>query len=227
MQLILQELDDYEMQFLFRLLNSAGACVELFSPAPNSDPRFPKSSSSRFLSKSAFVSPQEAIWLDRKSARLKRAYERGKVREKMRRTGAWFANSGKHSISGMQQEWTIARVRLLDAVVTFRDTSANFIQWPSIVGLPAHHPAVLVNDPCDLVGWMTARGMANEQLKRFVKCARCGKFGLRRRAKKDAKFCSLECQGLANNESRKLKPVHPSYGQISPPRIAVSLAKIR
>jgi len=209
MRLILETLTEKELKFLLRLLNAAGATVDVsekFNPAPGGTRL--KTTPFR-LRREAYVSVSEAISLDATGDKLRRGYEKGKVVEEMRRKGAWFAKSkqDRRTLS-MQEEWTWARLPLLQTVVHLRDKPGNFVQWPSIVGLPAHHPAVLINDPGDLVGWLITRGMANRQLQRFVKCSRgeCGRFGLRERAKQDAHFCTKKCQKLANAESRKMKP---------------------
>jgi hypothetical protein len=218
MRIILKELSRSELSFLLRLLNAAGATIELLEP-------------NRHLRREAVVSAEDAIWLDSVGDRLRRSYEKGKVHDEIRRPNSWFAMPAeKRSVKNnymrnrnlipMQNAWSFARGPLLDAIVRLRKNPGNFVHWPSIVGLPAHHPAVLINDPFDLVGWMIARGMANRQLQRFVKCAReeCGKFGLRTRAKKDARFCSVECQRKANDESRKLRSAG-IFGQTSPPTL--------
>lgn len=64
------------------------------------------------------------------------------------------------------------------------------------IGLPARKPPVILTDLSDLANWLLARAVANRQHLRFVKCVRedCGKFGLRRRARADSKYCSRACQ---------------------------------
>ncbi len=207
MRLILARLNQKELRFLLRLLNAAGSEVpEQLKPVPGETAL---KTSPRVLQRTEAVSADDAIWLDDAGEALRRRYEKGNVEDRMRKAGAWFGTpKKKRNVVAMRHEWTWPRLPLLNAVVTFRKNPASFVHWPSIVGLPAHHPSVLINDPCDLVGWMVTRGMANRQLQRFVKCARkeCGKFGLRERAKKDARFCSVKCQVEANAEARKLRP---------------------
>ena len=166
------------------------------------------------------ISGDDAIWLDNHGERLRLRYEQGKARDEMRKPGAWFRlPERERPINAMIGEWGFARLPLVNAVENFRQNPGAFVHWPCIVGLPAHHPAVLLNDPCDLVSWLIARGMANRQLQRFVKCQRdaCGKFGLRERARKDTRYHSTECQEIANAESRKLGP-SGAVGYVPPAR---------
>jgi len=216
MQLILSRLNEQELRFLLRLLNAARPNVsEHIEPALRA---MALKTSPRVLQRTVGIPAGDAIWLDNAGDILRRRYENGNVDDEMRKAGSWFGTpKEKRNIVAMRQEWAWPRSPLLEAVVTFRKNPANFVHWPNIVGLPAHHPSVLINDPCDLVGWMIARGMANRQLQRFVRCERAGcvKFGLRERAKKDARFCSVKCQSQANAEARKLRPATP-LGHVLP-----------
>ncbi len=191
MRIILDKLSRQELTFLLELLNSAGAEVDIFK-------------NSRFVR--AIVLPDEAARLDKLADRFRRSYEKGKVSETIRPKDKYYALSLKDRRRRAANDWSWARIPIINLVVHFRMKEGNFIHWPMIVGVPAHHPAVMINEPADLVNWLATRGMANGQLKRFVKCVRedCGKFGIRQRSKKDARFCSVKCQKLENSNKAKL-----------------------
>jgi hypothetical protein len=210
MRMILEKLNESELGFLRDLLNAAGASTNPVIVHPNG---------TRSVD-STLMSAKEAIKLDSMGEKFRRAYERKRVKEWMRNKNAWFATPATKrrlgALAGMQAQWSAARLPLIQAVVNLRDKPGNFVHLPFIVGLPAHYPAVLINDATDLVGWMIARGMANHQLGRLVLCQLCRKFGLRDRAKRDAHFCSLEHQKQANIQQRKERSVAvPEFGRIS------------
>jgi hypothetical protein len=191
-RIILQKLSKKELAFLLQLLNSAGAATEI------------EHLGNRRIK--AVVSVAEASSLDRAADRLRVRYEKNRVPDEIRPKGAYFASPARaRSEHDMVNEWSHARIPAVSATVYLRDRPGSFVHV-LIVGVPAHHPPVMVNDPRDLVSWMVARGMANGQLKRLVKCKlpSCGKFGLRDRAKKDARFHSRKCQQEYNLLSRKV-----------------------
>jgi|GEM_PF-2632705 len=85
------------------------------------------------------------------------------------------------------------------------------------IGLPAHKPPVILTDLSDLANWLLARAVANKQHLRFVKCMRedCGKFGLRRRARADSRYCSRSCQIAETAYRAKLRePKKPAKQQV-------------
>src|SRR6202047_3632977 len=152
MRLILSRLNQKELRFLLRLLNAAGATVpEQIKPALDGA----HLKTTKVLQRTEMISADDAIWLDDAGDRFRRHYEKGNVEDRMRKPGAWFRTTkATRNIVAMRDAWTWPRLPLLNAVVAFRDNPATFVHWPSIVGLPAHHPSVLLNDPLDLVGWM-------------------------------------------------------------------------
>lgn len=188
MRMIVPALSQKESAFVLALLNSAGAQVSDGKSVPT-------------------VSDKDGEAFDKIAERLRRQYERGKVSDLIRPRGSYFViKPSERTARERSKQWGIARFPLTNAVVNLRNRPGNFVHV-LIVGVPAHRPPVMINNPIDLVNWLIARAMANRQLKRFVKCSRdgCGKFGMRARAKKDARFCSEECQRHFNAESRKLK----------------------
>jgi hypothetical protein len=185
-RIILSPLSHKEMLFCLELLNSAKAETKVTGRRP------------------PFVSVSESQSFETVSDRLRRTYERGKVSAALRPRGWYFGKNAKERFP--INAWSFARLPLVSAVLDFRKQPASFVYLPPIA-VPMHYPPVMINEPLDLVNWLVARGMANRQLKRFVKCAReeCEKFGMRRRGKSDARFCSEDCQRIFNAESRKLK----------------------
>lgn len=194
MRLIVDSLSKDEMKFLLELLNSAKSSSELF----------------RGQRLAAFVSVPEAIKLDRQAEKLRRVYEQGRVTKAIRPKDAYFGiRAADRKVRGFHNDlvnqWSFARIQPVNAIVNHRNQERNFVHWPSIIGIPAHRPPVMINDPCDLVGWLVIRGMANRQLKRFVYCQQCQKFGIRKRARGGARFCSERCQVSFNRSDRKRK----------------------
>jgi hypothetical protein len=191
LRIILDKLSKPELMFLLDLLNSAGSEIDVFGK-------------SRFIR--AIVSPEEATQLDKVADRFRLSYEKGKVSETFRSSDKYYSLKMKDRKQRARNDWSWARIPLISLVVHYRHKEGNFVHWPMIIGVPAHHPAVMINDPVDLVNWLLVRGMANGQLKRLVKCSRedCGKFGIRERSKKDARFCSVKCQKLENSNKAKL-----------------------
>jgi hypothetical protein len=193
--MILKSLSEEELSFLLRLLNAADAETEVLTKSASSVTRV-----------KARVSASEGQYLDKIGEKLRKSYEKGRVSEAIRPPAKYFATPAEdRKITTMCHEWSLARFLLVRAVVDLRNQPGNFVHL-LVVGVPAHHPPVMVNDPTELVSWMIARGMANRQLRRLVRCSRkeCHKFGLRDRAKRDAKFCSVDCQKEFNFISRKL-----------------------
>jgi hypothetical protein len=194
MRLIVDSLSKDEMKFLLELLNSAKSSSELF----------------RGQRLAAVVSVNEAIKLDHWAEKLRRVYEQRRVNKVIRPKNAYFATpesdrKTRGLFHDLVNEWSRARIQPINAIVNYRNHERNFVHWPSIIGVPAHRPPVMINDPCDLVGWLVIRGMANRQLKRFVYCQQCRKFGIRKRARGDARFCSERCQVAFNRSDRKRK----------------------
>lgn len=187
MLLVLKALSKVEVEFLRDLLNSSNASVDLFSGQRQK----------------ALVTADEADRLERRAETLRRSYEQGKVSDAIRPKNAYFA--APPIKRAKQNEWSHARLQAVNVVVFHRHKEKNFVHWPMIVGVPAHHPPVMINEPADLVNWLIVRGMANGQLKRFVKCDRteCQKFGVRERARINAHYCSPECQEIANRQATK------------------------
>jgi len=187
----LDKLSRQELSFLLDLLNSAGGEVDVFK-------------NSRFLR--AIVSLDEATRLDKFADRFRLSYEKGKVSHTFRSKDKYYALPMRNRKQRAQNDWSWARIPIISLVVHYRHKEGNFVHWPMIVGVPAHHPPVMINEPVDLVNWLLVRGMANGQLKRFVKCSRedCGKFGIRERSKKDARFCSVKCQKFENSSKARL-----------------------
>lgn len=206
MRMILSKLTKKELLFLLELLNSAGSAIDVIRREKGKNVV------------GAYVSAQEAQRLDQTADRLRKLYEKGKVSEDTRPPNAYFLVAPQdRSIRAMRGAWSYARYPLIEAIVTHRDQPNNFVSI-QIVGVPAHHPPVMINEPSDIVEWLTARGMANRQLLRFVRCdwEECHKFGLRERAKKDARFCSEKCQKEANALAQKQKPDRrASFGHLS------------
>ncbi len=135
------------------------------------------------------------------------------------RRGAAYANAearrakilppwktGWKHIAGLRGEWERARRRFESDLAFARRRSPEgvIVQLPPI-GLPSKNPPARINYSGSLVAWLFARALANRQALRFVKCARpeCGKWALRKRARRDARFCSADCQTKANAEHIK------------------------
>ena len=104
----------------------------------------------------------------------------------------------------LHRRWEEARQPLESAIVDQRHKTGFFLPLPQL-GLPSKKPLARIFLPVDLSCWLLARAVANRQHWRLVKCALCPKFGLRARAKRDARYCSERCQRLANVEQMKKK----------------------
>ncbi len=109
----------------------------------------------------------------------------------------------ERKIGSVITNWSHARIPVVKAVLAAHESPRSFVHAPSIIGVPAHRSPILMNEPADLVNWLVFRGFANGQMARFVLCELCKKFGLRKRAKKQARFCSSHCQIEFNIKRRK------------------------
>lgn len=135
------------------------------------------------------------------------------------RRGAGYANAearqakisppwkrGRKHIRGLRGEWERARRKFETdlAFARWRSPERVIVQLPPIA-LPSKNPPARISWAGDLVAWLFARALANRQALRFVKCARpeCRKWALRKRARRDARFCSADCQAKANAEHIK------------------------
>jgi hypothetical protein len=99
----------------------------------------------------------------------------------------------------LQKEWGQARDYLKDAILNHRHKKGMWIEGLPPIALPVDKPPVAIRYPIDLAVWLLARAVANRQRRYFVKCALCGKFGLRQRG--TAKYCSEDCRLQANLEA--------------------------
>jgi hypothetical protein len=191
MQMILDELTSQELAFLLRLLNAAKS----YSFA---------NFSGFFRRQENIISGQDATSIDRDGDALRKRYEKNRVKPAMRTPNSYFAKSlHERKINHVVSDWSRARIPAVSAVSEARKSSRSFVHAPSIIGVPAHRPPVLINEPADLVNWLVLRGFANGQMARFVLCELCKKFGLRERANKQARFCSPECQIEFNIKRKK------------------------
>lgn len=191
MQMILDKLTKQELNFLLRLLNAANAyCFE---------------NSTGFLRKNeGLISQDDATRFDREGEALRKRFEKNSVHPSMRPKHSLFAKGLKERDgAAVMSGWSHARKPAISAALVARKTPRSFVHAPSIIGVPAHRPPVLLNEPTDLVNWLVLRGFANGQMARFVRCKRCRKFGLRERAKQDAQFCTSACQIEFNVERKK------------------------
>ena len=192
MQLILDKLSKRELDFLLRLLNAAKSYS------------FGKNFSGFFRRQENLVTGSDATALDREGEVLRRAYERDSVKSWMRPADSLFSKKlTERKIGSVITNWSHARIPIVNAVTAAHESARSFVHAPSIIGVPAHRPPVLLNEPADLVNWLVLRGFANGQLARFVRCDLCMKFGLRKRAKKQARFCSSRCQIEFNVKRKK------------------------
>jgi len=104
----------------------------------------------------------------------------------------------------LKRQWQDAR-RIWEEVIVGEDRRSLkgfFLHLPAI-GLPMKIPVPLLHDPNDLANWLLARAIANRQHLRVVKCARCHKFGVRRRGRAQSRYCSAACQQQATIEKAK------------------------
>jgi hypothetical protein len=191
MQMILDKLTKQELDFLLRLLNAAKSYS--FS-----------NFSGFFRRQENIISGPDATALDRDGDALRKRYEKNRVKPAMRTPNSHFAKSlHERRINDVVSDWSRARIPAVSSVSEARKSSRSFVHAPCIIGVPAHRPPVLLNEPADLVNWLVLRGFANGQMARFVLCELCKKFGLRERAKKQARFCSPECQIEFNIKRKK------------------------
>jgi hypothetical protein len=194
MQVILDGLSEEELAFLLKLLNAAKS-------------HFRDGKYSGFAgNRDNLVDPDEAIALDRYGDRLRKRYEQNRVKPRMRLADSFYSKPrGERKLNLVRTCWSHARIPAVDAAYGARNSPRSFVHAPRILGVPAHRPPVLINEPSDLVNWLVFRAFANRQMARFVPCTFCGKFGLRLRAKSDSRFCSSNCQ-VGFNLQRKKDP---------------------
>jgi hypothetical protein len=98
----------------------------------------------------------------------------------------------------LRKEWSEARDYLRNAIFDERHKKGMWMELPPIA-LPMDKPAVAIRYPMDIAVWLLSKAVANRQRRYFVKCALCGRFGLRQRG--TAKYCSEDCRLQANREA--------------------------
>ncbi len=100
-------------------------------------------------------------------------------------------------------DWVTAR-RSLVWVLDGRNLKEEgfFCRIPP-VGLPSKTTTLMLGSPIDAVDWLIACAVANSQHRHFVKCARCDRWGFRKRGGQKIKYCSAQCQAEENREQVK------------------------
>jgi hypothetical protein len=163
---------------------------------------------SRFILK--ILNAPEEVKAGRKPIEIAEELDREFVRQqkRMSRGKLWGAiETDEKKTRDIVAQWTSAR-NTLGYVFERRDPEGFFLFLPPI-GLPSKLAMIMLRKPDDLADWFVARAVANRQNRRFVKCARCGRFGLRRRARKSSQYCSEKCQREENRQQIKNRASQP------------------
>ncbi len=124
-------------------------------------------------------------------------------------TGAGITVSYGPQAAGMKRQermflifeprWRKAQDILRAAIVEGRTSQGLLCHLPP-VGLPANELVACIRTPEDFVEVLVARLVATGERFRIVRCARCAKFAIRRRARRDSRYCSALCQRQDNLE---------------------------